>query len=117
MQRGKSWVKYFWLAIVCYMLFTVGKLAYKNYQFNVEEMKLRQDIATLQNEIQNLQNQIVYFQSDSYKEKMARAKLNLQKEGEKVLVITPETKAEVVQEEPKQKLSNPEKWWQYFFGS
>lgn len=117
MQRGKSWVKYFWLAIVLYMFFTVGKLAYKNYQFNVEEMKLKEDIASLQNDIQNLQNQIVYYQSDSYKEKMARAKLNLQKEGEKVLVITPEPKADIVQEEPKQKFSNPEKWWQYFFGS
>lgn len=116
MKRGNTWVRWLWLAVVLYMMYTVGRLAYKNYQFNVEEMKLRQDIATLENDIQTLENQIIYFQSDSYKEKMLRAKLNLQKEGEQVVVITPEPKTEIVPEESGKKLTNPEKWYKYFFG-
>lgn len=116
MRRGNSWAKYFWLAIVLYMMYTVGRLAWKNYQLNLEEMKLRQDVAVLENEIQDLKNKLVYYQSDSYKEKMIRAKLNMQKEGEKVVVITPEPKVEEVEEKQKRKLSNPDKWWEYFFG-
>lgn len=116
MRRGNSWAKYFWLAIVLYMMYTVGRLAWKNHQLNLEEMKLRQDVAVLENEIQDLKNKIVYYQSDSYKEKMIRAKLNMQKEGEKVVVITPEAKVEEIPEKERRKLSNPDKWWVYFFG-
>lgn len=116
MKRGNSWVRWLWLALVLYMMYNVGRLAYRNYKFNVEETNLKQEIAVLENDIQNLKNQIVYFQSDSYKEKMLRAKLNLQKEGEKVVVITPEPKAEEIVEEKKEKLTNPEKWMRYFFG-
>lgn len=116
MRRGNSWAKYFWLAIVLYMIFSVGRLAYKNYQFNMEEAQLRQDVSSLQNEIQDLKNQIVYYQSDSYKDKMIRTKLNMQKEGEKVVVIPPSPEAEEVTEKPKEVLNNPQKWLRYFFG-
>jgi cell division protein FtsB len=117
MQRGNQWVRWLWLALVLYMMYTVGRLSYKNYQLNMEEAGLRSDVSSLENEIQDLKNKLVYYQSDSYKEKMLRAKLNLQKEGEKVVVITPEPKVEEVQERKTNNLSNPEKWWQYFFGS
>jgi cell division protein FtsB len=115
MRRGNAWVKYFWLAIILYMTFTAGRLAYRNYQLNLEEAKLEHDIAVLETEIQDLNNKIIYYQSDSYKEKMLRAKLNLQKTGEKVVVITPEPKAEQVDEKPKDNRTNPERWWDYFF--
>lgn len=99
-------------------MYTVGRLAYRNYQQNVQEMKLRSDVATLQVDIQNLKNQIVYFQSDSYKEKMQREKLNLQKPGEKVVVITPEPKLAEGNTDQKQKNtgSNPQQWWSYLIG-
>lgn len=115
MKRGNAWVRYFWLGIILYMAFSAGRLTYKNYQLNIEEATLKEELAALENEIQDLQNKIVYYQSDSYKEKMLRAKLNLQKEGEKVVVITPEPKAEEVSEKLRDKRTNPEKWWDYFF--
>lgn len=116
MRRGKSWAKYFWFAIVLYMLFTVGRLAYKNYQLNLKEAQLNTDIATLENEIQNLRNDIVYYQSDEYKDKMLRARLNLKKEGEEVVVITPAPEAEVVAERLELPKNNPQRWLWYFFG-
>jgi len=98
-------------------MYAVGKLAYKNYTLNVQELKLKEEISILENEIQSLENQIVYFQSDSYKEKMIRAKLNLQKEGENVVVIQPEPKMEEVTENSNMlKRSNAEKWWDYLIG-
>lgn len=117
MRRGNTWVRWFWLVIVVYMMYTVGRLAYRNYQLNVEEARLRSDVAALQNDIQHLNNQIVYFQSDSYKEKMMRQKLNLQKEGEKVVVIAPEEKIAVeIEKKEERKVSNPQAWWDYFVG-
>lgn len=116
MRRGNSWVKYFWLAIVLYMVFSVGRLVYKNYQLNQEEAGLRGEVASLENEVQTLKNQIVYYQSDSYKEKMLRSKLNLQKEGEKVVVITAPPDIQQVNEDRKENLTNPQKWLRYFFG-
>ncbi|MBW6431938.1 septum formation initiator family protein [Patescibacteria group bacterium] len=118
MKRGNSWVKIVWLIIVLYMLFTVGRLAYRNYQLNQEEAELRESVIALENEIQDLKNKIIYFQSDSYKEKMLRAKLNLKKEGEEVVVIMPEPEVEVVAATDEyQKKTNPQKWSHYFFGS
>ncbi len=116
MRRGNSGVKYFWLAVVLYIIFSVGRLAYKNYQLNLEEANLKQDVAQLQVEIQQLKNQIVYFQSDSYKDKMIRSKLNMQKEGEKVVVIPESPKITEVSDKSKEKLNNPQRWMRYFFG-
>lgn len=116
MQRGNRWSRWLWTALVLYMMFMVGRLSFKNYQLNLEESKLKADVSSLENEIQDLKNNIVYYQSDSYKEKMLRAKLNMQKEGEKVVVITPEPKVEEVPDSKKENLTNPEKWWRYFFG-
>ncbi len=98
------------------MLFTVGRLAYRNYELNTEEANLKNDIAVLQNEIQSLKNQIVYYQSDAYKEKMIRAKLGMKKEGEKVIVITPGAEIkEVAYEADEENMTNPQKWLNYFF--
>lgn len=118
MKRGNSWVKIVWLIIVLYMLFTVGRLAYRNYQLNQEEAELRESVITLENEIQDLENKIIYFQSDSYREQMLRAKLNLKKEGEEVVVIMPEPEVELVATvDDNSKRTNPQKWSHYFFGS
>ncbi|MDD3481086.1 MAG: septum formation initiator family protein [Patescibacteria group bacterium] len=116
MRRGNSWVRYFGLAIVLYMVFTVGRLAYRNYELNMQEENLRTDIASLENEIQELNNQIVYFQSDAYKEKMIRAKLGMKKEGEEVVVITPSPEAEeVTVTDEEENRTNPERWLSYLF--
>lgn len=116
MRRGNSWTKYVWFALVLYMLFSVGRLAFKNYQLNQEEANLRKDVAVLQSEIATLKHQIVYYQSDSYREKMLRSKLNLQKPGEKVVVITPPPAIQEVTDEKDKNLTNPQKWLKYFFG-
>jgi len=117
MRRGNQWAKLIWLLVVLYMFFAVGRLVYKNFQLNREESSLRNEIVALENEIQHLENQIIYFQSEAYKEKMLRARLNLKKEGERVIVIAPAPEVkEVVVEESNAKKTNPEKWAEYFIG-
>lgn len=94
----------------------VGRLAYKNYQLNLKEAQLNTDIASLENEIQDLRNKIVYYQSDEYRDKMLRARLNLKKAGEQVVVITPAPEAEIVAEKVELPKNNPQRWLWYFFG-
>lgn len=97
------------------MLFSAGRLAYRNYELSQEEEELRTNIASLELEIQDLRNKIVYFQSDAYTEKMIRSRLNMKKEGEQVMVVLPPKEAEeVVVEEDKR--TNPQKWFDYLFG-
>ena len=117
MRRGNTWARWIWLAIVVYMMYTVGRLAYRNYQLNVQELQLKNDVTQLENDIQTLNYQIVYYQSDSYKEKMLLEKLNLQKSGEKVVAINQQS-PELLQAAPakKTKISNPTAWWDFLVG-
>lgn len=62
-----------------------------------------------------------YFASESYKEREMRLKLNIQKPGERVVIISRPDKNEVINsilEPDKNSLafSNIKKWKEYFFG-
>lgn len=116
MQRGNKSTRILLVIIVFYSMVSVGKLVYKNYELRKQEEKLRSDIASLENEIQDLKNKIVYYQSDAYKEKMIRAKLNMKKEGEEVVVIAANPEPEKEDSMPEEPKSNPQKWVDYFFG-
>lgn len=80
------------------------------------EREVKNKIANLEMEIKNLEGDkidlgqaIEYFKTDFYKEKEAREKFGMKKEGEQVIVIlTPE------EEKEKEKI-NPKKWWEYIF--
>ena len=103
------------VAGVIYLIFVVGKTVYQNYQIQQEILGLKNDITNLAQANKDLSAQILYYQSPSYQERIGREKLNLQKPGEKVIVILPEAKAKVVKEDPYVKLTNPQKWWLFFF--
>ena len=100
---------------VLFILYAVGNTVYENYQIQQEILGLKNDIANLAQGNKDLSAQILYYQSPSYQERIAREKLNLQKPGEKVIVIMPEAKAKAVKEDPYVKLTNPQKWWLFFF--
>ena len=76
------------VAFLIYILFLVGKVIYQNIKFNGVEKDLQKQVDVLDVENANLKNQILYYQTDSYKERVMRERLGYQKPGEKVLVIT-----------------------------
>lgn len=79
---------------------------------------LEQEIAELEDKSLELSAMIKYLRSDEFVEREAREKLNLQKPGEKV-VIVPESELEIARvagEEDSKNKRNWELWLEYFFG-
>lgn len=107
-----------------YMLISTVQAIWQNYQIDKELSHLRAENADLKLRNKYLQNLIAYRQTDSFKDKEARDKLNYQKPGETVLIIPEDdigrfTEGNIHDQDPSAShpLTNPEKWWKYIFGS
>jgi cell division protein DivIC len=110
------------LAVLLYVTYRLSNKVYKRNQINKEVMKLQTEIANLNQENQDLNELINYLQTDDFKEKEAKDKLNLIKEGEQlVLVKEKESQLQEIVEEEKSKTevvvnhANYYWWWYYFF--
>jgi len=99
----------------------------------INRRDLKKDVRSLEEEINRLESRnnelsqlIGYFESLDFVEKEARTKLNLRKPGEKIIIVGDE-ESEVNTVQPIEQdisnyitneivsLSNPERWWNYFF--
>jgi cell division protein FtsL len=100
-----------------YFIYIVGKTMYQSYQVRQEVENLKVSITEMQQSNKELSEKIIYYQSASYREKIARERMGLQKPGEEVIVILPEERPKVVEKDPEEELSNYKKWWNFFFKS
>jgi cell division protein FtsB len=103
--------------IVSWLFFLVGKTLYENWRVNKEVVALQQTIEETEQANREMKARIKYYQSDDYKEKIARERFGLQKPGEEVVIIVPENKPAEVEEVKKDDRTNYQKWWDYFFGA
>lgn len=105
---------------VIYLLIIVGKTVATNYKSNKDIESQAVKLIDLESQIHQLQNEINYFQTSSYKEKEARAKLGYKLSGETVLSMPIDTDEEKVPDssllEAKVREPNYRLWWRYFFG-
>ena len=98
---------------------------YRRYQIQKEIDDLKVQAEKKERENQKLLGMIEYFKTQDFQEKEAKEKLSVQKEGEKVLLVSGDRKNEPVGEEevstgkpPQQdNRTNLRKWWDYFFAS
>lgn len=93
----------------------------QNRVINQEINDLEQEIYSLEKNNLQLSELIKYLNSTAYIEERARTALGLKKEGEKTIII-PDLQINATSEfsfasaDKKAKtISNPKKWWQYFF--
>lgn len=111
------------LVIIGYVSWSAFKEARRNNQIEKEIEELRQEAGKIQTDNQELKEKISYFETQDFQEKVAKEKLNLQKEDEQVVIIktSPAKKEEVnldlsagsqVALDPR---PNYQKWWDYFF--
>jgi len=103
--------------VILYLLYVVGKTLYQSYQVRREVENLKNSITTMQESNKELSDKIIYYQSASYREKIARERMGLQKPGEEVIVILPEEKPKTVEKDADDGLPNYTKWWNFFFKS
>lgn len=75
------------IGFILYSFFVVGKIIYDNWQANKQIDKQREDIVNLKNQIEDLKLRIVYYKTDTYKEKIARGKLRYALPGETTVTV------------------------------
>jgi len=110
------------IAAIVFLGVSLGKEFYRGYQIQREIESLKKDIESFRKSNYELSKLIEYYKTDEYKEVQARERLNLKKDGEKIIVIKPiledqekeEVKKDVGAE--KENAPNYKKWWNYFFG-
>lgn len=108
--------------LVVLMIFALGKAAIRKHDIQTEIQGLESEVGKLEDQNIELNGLIQYFQTENFQEREARDKLGLKKPGETVVAIpTSESEDEPAFPEQEQKaqedVSNPQKWWNYFFKS
>jgi cell division protein FtsB len=103
------------------VLVLIGIPAVKNYgqqkAIDIEIKEAQAEIERFTGQNQEIKEVISYLESDQAVEDQARLNLGLKKAGEKVVVIS--DRPQVVESLPgsvsQENLSNPHKWFNYFF--
>lgn len=120
------------LIAILLISFPFAKNLIKQYRINKEITDFKKEIADLQDKSVDLKNFVSYLESDQFAEEQARLNLNLKKPGEELTVIKTATAGPALaissnqgnpifnipgykKEEPRQEVSNPGKWLNYFF--
>lgn len=107
------------------MLYVLSTSLYRSYQVDRFITMTEQQNARLRGENESLAEDFEYFQSDAYKEKMLKQNFGLVRPGEEVIILVPEGKKDPADDQGSaqaarqyyQSLSNPQKWFIFFFGS
>jgi cell division protein FtsB len=111
------------LAVLIFLGVSIGKELTRKVEVTQRVSSLKNEIASLEKRNTELSDLINYLNSESYREREARLKLGLKKEGEQVIII-PNSSLENQQEatdssgqstETKDSQSAAKKWWNYFF--
>jgi cell division protein FtsB len=127
MKKGS----FFSILFVIVGLVVAGLISYyalkeskRSRQIESEIEILRQEAEKLRQNNQDMSEKIGYFDTPEFQEKIAKEKLNLQKENESVAIIKPSPVLRVAESaekaNPQKEISAPEepnyqKWWNYFF--
>ena len=108
--------------LILLILYSLIGIVYKNYNINKQMETLRSDIETLKANNIEEQSKILYYNTDTYQEKILREKLGYQKEGERVYAlprVDPEREKLIKEQQQYQtnedQKSNILKWYEFFF--
>ena len=110
------------ILILIGVIIAAGKESRHRYQTNEEINDLERKISSLKDRKEALLNFLDYFNSEAFLEKEARLKLNLLKEGEKLVIISSDKETDLenqILEKNKiegKEFSNFRKWRNYLFG-
>jgi cell division protein FtsB len=112
-----------WGGVVVLVLIVIGlgKAALRRHDITSQVTDLNKSVDALQSQNIELSGLLDYFKTKNYEELQARQNLGLKKAGETVVAI-PESNAKDAEaflnnsdSSAQEKLSNPRKWWNYFF--
>ncbi len=111
--------------LVSYLIYSLTKNVYNSYQVDNYIASFEAENSKIENENKQKTDDYLYFTSPEYIDKIAKQNLGLVNKGEEVIVLAPEVLDEVNGAENSDGehglakyagLSNPMKWWTFFFG-
>lgn len=113
----------FGLVVFGYLLVGSGKLIFENYRVHQDSTRLTAELGQLDQQNLELKNLLAYYRTDSYKEKEARARLNYQRPGERLIVVPLPPGEDLssitqpgIETQAATPPSNPTQWRDYFLG-
>ncbi len=109
------------ILLVLFVLF-MGKLKYDQYMqqraIQTAKQELLDQQAQEEQKGKQLTQSLQMLNSDDFKEKVARGQLNMKKDGELVFNFAEKKQTTVASlSHADANLSNPQKWWNYFFNN
>ncbi len=110
------------LAVLLLLSITYARAFYQNYQVQEEIKRLQSEAKRLEAKKIKTLDALKYVRSAAYVEEKARTELNLLKEGEQMAIISGSAERltagqEKIKGVESNSLSNPIRWWRYFFGN
>jgi len=108
--------------MVAGMFFTYANEVYKDYKIDTEIQGLKDDIANLEKENILLEDDLEYYDTDAYKEIVAKSELNKRLPGEEVIMLRQNLPDESYRHEKSQEIRPYTnipiylKWWDVFMG-
>lgn len=110
----------FGVFVLCYISYRLYQKIYRQNEISQEIQVLQEEIDKLKQDNENLEDLTSYCQTDEFKERETRDKLNLVKKGEKVILIKEKEvkrEKEIEKDKPKILVNRPNYyyWWYYFF--
>ncbi|MBI5754514.1 septum formation initiator family protein [Candidatus Peregrinibacteria bacterium] len=113
--------------LVGYLLYSLTRNIYNSYQVDQVIESFQKENATIEEENRKRIEDYLYFTSEEYIDKIAKQNLGLINKGEEVIVLAPDStkptengdnagndQAGVLTK--RSRMSNPQQWWDFFFG-
>jgi cell division protein FtsB len=108
---------------VSYLLYSLTVSVYSSYQTDLIIQQYELENRRIEDENRKQSEDYEYYSSNAYIEKMAKQNLGVINPGEEVIIIPAESFGNVEsrsyyfdeEAKPFADLSNPQKWWKFFF--
>ena len=111
--------------LVSYLLYALTTHIYSNYQVDYHIQNFRNINEKLVSDNRKTAEDLLYYTSEEFIEKMAKQNLNLVNPGEEVIVISQDLLNQPIADDVAANnpdhisryysLPNPQKWWKFFF--
>jgi cell division protein FtsB len=104
--------------VIVYLVVVLGQTIKRNYDLNRQIDGMRSQITLLEDQKDTLAYNIRYYQTDSFREREARAKLGLQLPGENVVILPHPTASQAPQATgpATKRKSNLQQWLDFLSG-
>lgn len=124
-QIGSLAVTILIILVIIFIIFNIYKSIMRNHQINEQISSLETEIEEIKKKNNYLENLIIYYNTDTFRELELRRKLGMKKVDERVVII-PENKSSngknelglPTYEDKKEERQDPNylKWWRYITG-